>query len=293
MIVSKIGRYAHQWLAQVEEATLLGKVAGGAYLLLPTERVILLSFGKFHGPLTLNLSGNADSLEEVQPGARVRVNPDFLFFPSLGLTINRVQAAIWEAAAPLKAALPRPRYYANLASLSRMALGMRQPGRLAELLPWVLGLQEGDPAPQNEFLPLLERLKEALKSASPAIIAVAIQPLLGMGSGLTPSGDDLTLGLLLACSRWGQVLKVGLKMEDLGQVIRRLDFRKTTTLAANLIECALHGQADERLILALDGILCGEPDLSTCADYLLSWGHSSGIDALVGIALAMCLGSPA
>jgi hypothetical protein len=117
-------------------------------------------------------------------------------------------------------------------------------------------------------------------------MAVELEGLLGLGSGLTPSGDDLTMGFLLYLKRWGHVLAPGLDLATLAPVIVPLATRKTTTLSANLIECALNGQANERLLLALDGILTGEPDPATCASYLAGWGNTSGLDALVGMALA-------
>ncbi len=292
MMVSDIGRYAHQWLAQVDEASLLGHVAAGAYLLLPIERVVLLSFGKFRGPLTLNLTENAQAIDQMPVGALVKVYPNRLYFPSIGLTINRGEAAIWEATPPRKAALPPSVCHTNLINLSHLVLEMRSPGQLAGLIPWVLGLLDSHPPSQNEFLPFIAQLRHALLLGDPSAIATAIQPVLGMGRGLTPSADDLTLGLLLAIHRWGRVFRPELGIDILSQALRRLDFRKTTTLAANLIECALDGQADERLILALDGLVCGEPELTTCAEYLLSWGHSSGVDALVGMALLMNLDQP-
>jgi hypothetical protein len=60
---------------------------------------------------------------------------------------------------------------------------------------------------------------------------------------------------------------------------------KTTTVSANLIDCAARGQADERLIRALDGIETGELSALECAHALGSWGNTSGLDALIGMGL--------
>ena len=119
----------------------------------------------------------------------------------------------------------------------------------------------------------------------------AAESFLGRGRGLTPAGDDLILGLALAASRWpalfwpspgGAALAGGL-----GPRLPALAYRKTTLLSAGLIECACDGQADERLIAALDGLLTGSPGLEQCAKNLLSWGSSSGSDALAGITMAL------
>jgi hypothetical protein len=63
-------------------------------------------------------------------------------------------------------------------------------------------------------------------------------------------------------------------------------YRDTTTLSANLIECAALGLADERLIQANDYLAVGNFQLPEISSGLLSWGNSSGVDALVGMIAA-------
>ncbi len=95
------------------------------------------------------------------------------------------------------------------------------------------------------------------------------------------------LGFLLALQRWGYALASELEVEELTRQLLPLAYQKTTTLSANLIECASLGQADERLLLALDGIMTPNPDPPTCAAALAAWGNTSGHDALVGMALCI------
>lgn len=97
--------------------------------------------------------------------------------------------------------------------------------------------------------------------------------LLGQGPGLTPSGDDVILGLLLARARWGLPVD-----EDLVHEARR----RTTTLSANLIALAAEGSADERLIELVDHVRGGGPTPTA----FLDWGAHSGLDVLRGVRLA-------
>jgi hypothetical protein len=108
-----------------------------------------------------------------------------------------------------------------------------------------------------------------------------------LGSGLTPSGDDLVAGCILALARWGSWLFPGLPVAAHAPQLLPLAYQTTTTLSANLIECACQGQADERLLLALDGILCAASPPSACAAALSAWGNTSGRDALTGMALVI------
>ena len=85
--------------------------------------------------------------------------------------------------------------------------------------------------------------------------------------------------------RWGQVCCLHLDSAAICSALLERAYAHTTTLSANLIECASRGQTDERLVETLDGLLCGDPDAPACARRLQSWGHSSGVAALVGMIL--------
>jgi hypothetical protein len=95
------------------------------------------------------------------------------------------------------------------------------------------------------------------------------------------------LGLLLALNRWAYRLDYDLEIEKFSQGIVHHARQKTTTISYNLLECASEGQADERLVKALDGLFTGQFCPDECAAQLLTWGSSSGCDALVGMALAI------
>jgi len=116
-----------------------------------------------------------------------------------------------------------------------------------------------------------------------------LERFLGLGPGLTPSGDDLVLGFLLAVNRWGNLLYHSLDVQGLNRAIQQAAYRKTTILSANLLSCVTRGQADERLVLAMDGIMTGKPDPGTCVSHLLNWGNSSGVSAMMGMALAFMI----
>ena len=125
-----------------------------------------------------------------------------------------------------------------------------------------------------------------MREETPSAILQDLESFLGVGSGLTPGGDDLVMGFLLRLKRWGHILAPSLNTETIAQGLLPLAYRKTTTLSSNLIECATLGQANERLISALDGLMTGKPDAITCASFLAEWGNTSGLEALVGMALA-------
>ena len=60
--------------------------------------------------------------------------------------------------------------------------------------------------------------------------------LLGLGPGLTPSGDDLLAGLLLGARAFG------VPLADLAEVIAEQAPRRTTALSARLLRHAIEGE---------------------------------------------------
>jgi len=109
---------------------------------------------------------------------------------------------------------------------------------------------------------------------------------LGLGSGLPPSGDDFILGLLLSINCWSDLFPHNNKLSTLNEEIVEAAYKRTTTLSANLIECAALGLADERLIQAVDCLATGINNRDEIIPGLLSWGNTSGIDAFVGMITA-------
>jgi hypothetical protein len=108
----------------------------------------------------------------------------------------------------------------------------------------------------------------------------AVPLLLGRGDGLTPLGDDVLGGWLAARVAAGR--PVGRVAETC-----RARRRATTTLSAELLDCAARGEVlpEYAAWLAAPG---GDPAAARTA--LLAVGHTSGAGLLVGGALA--LGGP-
>jgi hypothetical protein len=136
----------------------------------------------------------------------------------------------------------------------------------------------------------LQHLSDGLRASNNEEILVHTARLIGRGSGLTPSGDDFLIGLLLGLRTTSEISPVWARMSPIFHPLIDQARHKTTTLAANLIACGVDGQADERLISALDGILTGSLPESECARRLIDYGSSSGGDTLLGMAMALSLG---
>jgi hypothetical protein len=120
-------------------------------------------------------------------------------------------------------------------------------------------------------------------SASPMEIARAGAPLIGLGPGLTPSGDDVLVGVAaalfaLADGRAGQIAAI---WADLAGT-------RTTPLAASFHRHAADGEFHERLHILLAAVLAGPTsDIGDAIRRAAAWGSTSGADTLVGVAAAL------
>ncbi|NLB72919.1 MAG: DUF2877 domain-containing protein [Firmicutes bacterium] len=124
---------------------------------------------------------------------------------------------------------------------------------------------------------LLENDREGLDEALAGII--------GFGPGLTPSGDDLVLGISLVRSVFGRSRRAGRNIWE--ESVRR-NLHKTSDLSAFFIRRALAGFAHETIERALVYVLMGEPgETKDAVDRLLSVGATSGSDIGLGMYLAL------
>ncbi len=108
--------------------------------------------------------------------------------------------------------------------------------------------------------------------------------LLGLGEGLTPSGDDLLVGLLIVLHKIG-MLETTLPFARHGRFLQEV-MAKTSDLSSEFLRCGMEGDFAEPLVLLVDSLFGQKPDLWPLhAATLAAWGHSSGVDAMVGMVL--------
>jgi len=117
------------------------------------------------------------------------------------------------------------------------------------------------------------------RTATPEIL-LRVRPLMGLGPGLTPSGDDFLAGIMIALHAFGH-----------GKISRRLwhAVRPWSCKAGNIISFAHLSAASEgqgtaplhNLIAVLRTGDCSQ--MAECVDGIDNIGHTSGWDALAGV----------
>ncbi|PJJ56678.1 uncharacterized protein DUF2877 [Mumia flava] len=148
----------------------------------------------------------------------------------------------------------------------------------ASALPWrrvAEDLRRHAPGDALAVSLLDDDLLEALRRDDPR----AVHLLLGRGPGLTPLGDDLLAGWLVARHA------LGLRDGRVRTTVARLAPTRTTVVSAALLDDALSGHAIPELSALLRSL--GGPGLSERLAALLTVGSSSGLGLALGAALAL------
>jgi hypothetical protein len=177
----------------------------------------------------------------------------------------------------------------GLAALARAAARRAPPDGLGRLIPaLVVGGRRA--AADDTASPLLRRAAAGASALAGWLIRDVGPPpparagvLIGLGPGLTPSGDDLIGGVLIAL----RALARARAAEQLGAWALSLAATRTGTISSAHLAAAAAGEGPEPVHRALAAICAGdEAGLEREVDAVARVGHCSGWDALAGVALA-------
>jgi hypothetical protein len=288
---SFIGNLAQRHLSMSSQASIMGVNSGGIYIKTNRNWVLYISGSPYRGPLTIGIDHKVKSTRALTPGMAVDIQPTRLTFPGAELAISTANSHVWEPEPPNLSALPLAEQFERWKTLA-LAIHETRPESDLEypLKALLIGLDIFGTYAQVNGL-IRENFLDSTRIPGRSKFedtAKILSKLLGKGQGLTPGGDDLVAGVLLSLNRWNLPGMPAVQREAINRETIRQAYQKTTTLSANLIECAASGLADERLINALDWIKCGSSHkVRTLIDGLLGWGNTSGISAYIGFLFAL------
>lgn len=124
----------------------------------------------------------------------------------------------------------------------------------------------------------LAEVSRAVVRADRRAAAAAARPLIGLGPGLTPSGDDALAGVEAALHALGHPAAgfLAMALDDVAD--------RTTTVSAMLLRHASLGEFTERTHRLLAALL-GDNDavLPGAIERAIAWGATSGMDGLIGV----------
>lgn len=230
------------------------------------------------------------SFEEIQIGEPAFCRDGILHFESSSLTIQLNGARRW------KCDLPALRFDLTNPSVSTAwthvweTLNRRQRLTGSEIVAEDLfGLVESTPPG------ISRRIREAMRHLFLATRRYefthtsAVDSLIGLGAGLTPSGDDLLVGYMAGL--WCTVRDSSERaryISSLGKTIIQLSHR-TNDISRTYLYHAARGQVSSRLADLAEEICRGEdPELLLeTAESAMRVGHTSGMDAVSGLLVGL------
>jgi hypothetical protein len=171
----------------------------------------------------------------------------------------------------------------ELAGLEVVDLRLRRRLRALPDAVRALARHAGAAQPDGPFEPVLATTLERFRVGGEIR---GLAALVGVGEGLTPSGDDVLVGVLAgldaACEVSGDAAAL---RQRLGAELERGTSR-TTRLAAQMLDAAAAGFYAEPVLRLLETLALPKPGakaLERAAAALLAVGHRSGADTLRGI----------
>jgi len=128
--------------------------------------------------------------------------------------------------------------------------------------------------------PRLEKLLRGIRESDAAAVDTAVESLLGLGPGLTPSADDVLCGLMYGLLRSPMAESVA--MASLKNAVCK-HVGRTHPVSGAYLTAMAEGEFFSRMDGAWQYLTGEGPD---CLETLLEVGSSSGADMLLGLLLA-------
>ncbi|MFI6902914.1 DUF2877 domain-containing protein [Nonomuraea sp. NPDC050394] len=120
-------------------------------------------------------------------------------------------------------------------------------------------------------------------------VVTAAEQLMGLGPGLTPSGDDVLAGLLVTLRHLGKAAGVERAVWLAGWLAATVTYdvrTRTTPLSATLLHCAARGESCPEVTGVLRA-LTGRGALEPAVSRLCRLGHTSGADLAQGVGIGL------
>ncbi|HEV8353475.1 MAG TPA: DUF2877 domain-containing protein [bacterium] len=253
-------------LQQPRRGTVLATFARSAYLDVEDSIVAIVAEDLLNGPLNVVLpESSTPPFERLTVGGPVTASEETL----------RVDA--WPSIALHRATRWDPRI--TPWTMTQMMNVMRH---VDVLMGTTLATTSTEHLMHRRMQQALAGLRSGLRMRSPVEVQTAAGDLAGLGAGLTPSGDDVLVGALVALAALPD------DHTDLREAIRSATAGRTTRISAAYLQAAAGGDASEawqRLLAALAGD--APDDVIATGRHMLTYGETSGADMLTGFILAM------
>ncbi len=235
-----------------------------------------------NGPLNVVLDAPPGAWDGVTPHRPVEIDNGLIHVGCV--TVDLRGAAVWEPCPEwAQFTTHHGKIRANVAYLAHWLGQNRSPGGLITLLYPQPPTCSTETVLLDTARPAANALAAAIASGDGARAGRAASRLAGLGSGLTPSGDDFLIGVMA----WLWLDAPSPPAQPaMCAVITQAAITRTTVLSSALLRAAGRGEFSEiwhNLFKALANDPC---QVEHAARQILAYGHTSGADALTGFTMA-------
>jgi hypothetical protein len=213
------------------------------------------------------------------------------------LVLTTAETVIWEPD-PVGQTAPQDEILRRLDVLIDQVDPLIPSDGLAEIIPHTAGIANAGSsgivninAVAELAMPRLSRLCGGLTRSASEAIDQSVAGLVGLGPGLTPSGDDLLGGMLVALRAMQNTASL-FSVDALAGCVTKHAVAETTRISAAMLEQSARGYgsaAQHRLLRCLLGVDDSSDTVNAALD-LIRTGHTSGWDALAGILMGIYCG---
>ncbi len=221
---------------------------------------------------------------DVRPGMAVLADGSSVSIPAASLAISLSTATGWS---PTIAVLSQPSACERSALAARaLELAAANAPRIG-LGPLLIALAAGLSSSATRLVETtaaaLANLIEALQAGQVARAVERAVPLVGLGPGATPSGDDLLVGLAAGLLATAHPLA-----SPFAARLAAAAAGRTTALAETYLWHAGRGEFAERVQRTAAAVLGGDViETGSAINDCMAWGASSGADLLVGMLVGL------
>lgn len=251
------------------------------------ELLTLIAAGQGDLPQGIRLeTPEGFSFEGIQTGGRATCRDGILRFENGSLTVQLNGAGRWKCDLPALTFDPAVPAVAAAWKFVWTMLNRRQRLIEAEIVAEDL-FRMVEPSRKGISRRVGESMRGLIKAARNCELTdpSPVASLIGLGTGLTPGGDDLLVGFLagLWCTIRGSAERMRF-LASLGSTIIQLS-HETNDISRTYLYHAAQGQVARRLAIPAESICSGQDPahLTEPAEAALRVGHTSGLEAVTGL----------
>ena len=226
------------------------------------------------------------------------INSKRLYVKGRLFEITFGSAAIW---APefymLIQAIDVPILQNNISQLVQHIDLLNNPDGLVPLFRVIPDLMNSKNYPGDNASALTQKAYDALRSIITAIrntderlLNEGSMQLIGLGIGLTPSGDDILAGLFAALMITSDTASRKWLMQFFGKLLPRI-IRLTNDVSINFLKAVSQGYFPERVSCLISAMISAKSftDVQPALQDMLQWGHTSGYEITLGMVIGFFL----